>query len=79
MNIQFNEDQNFSNRQAAVKDKTGWVTGLVIRLGLAKNAQQATLVQIIIIVVLTLFIFFSVFTGNDTPPPEPDPAEGIVL
>ena len=59
MSIQFEEEQfNNLNRQTHFNQPKGFV-GLVIKMGLAKNAQQANLVLIGFIFILILISFFS--------------------
>lgn len=73
MPVQF-EEQEFSQSRLAQQDRQGAVTGLVLKLGLAKNASQANLVMLVIAVIAIALTVFLVWPSNATAPEATDVA-----
>ena len=75
MEISFEEDNHPQPPATAGLKKTGPVTALFIKVGLAKDAKSATNIMVITVIalVVVMFIFFA-FNGSQTPePPPPEP------
>ncbi len=59
MAVEFYEENDFRHRMAQSGERLGWVSKLVIKLGLAKDAKGA---QTVLIVVLILVLLATAYT-----------------
>ncbi len=69
MAVQF-EEQQF-NRPMPAAQKQGAVTNLIMKLGLAKNAQQANMVMVVIAVIAIGLTAFLMWPESSAPVADP--------
>lgn len=83
MVVEFNSEQQYKSPKYLRKAQSPkGILGLVIKLGIAKNEQQANLVLIGLIIVLMIISFFSIRSMTDGPAvteidPTIDPETGM--
>ncbi len=71
MNVQFDEQYPTVRKQPTVSAKSGPLISLVIKLGIAKNAQQANLILIGATIILVLIFLLLLRSGGG--------AEAVIL
>lgn len=73
MPVEFNEPEFGTTNRAPQRREKG-IVGLIMKMGLAKNASQANIIMIGLIVVLALVSWFAI---SSTSAPDAAPAEEL--
>lgn len=73
-NVEFDQD---STRQVSYTQKKSGLTSFLLKIGIAKNDQQATMVMIVMVgiclCIMGIAIYFIFSEPSSAYPPQPDP------